>query len=173
MTAIDSTPGNPNFLSPLNFVFSLKRAPHVNFFIQECNIPGLALRPLNVPTPLVRIPYGGDHIMYNELSITFKVDEDLQNYMEIFTWLKSLGKQEYQYYANLETQPVMSAAGLKSDILMTILDGTKNPNYQITYRDCIPISLSDVKFRSDAQDVNYVSASAQFRYTLFDIDPII
>ena len=96
LTAIDNTPQNLNFLSPINFKFMLKRAPHVNFFIQKINIPGLSLPTIDVSNPLIKVPYAGDHLNYEELNISFKVDEDLQNYMEINTWLKSIGKRDYQ-----------------------------------------------------------------------------
>ena len=54
MTAIDNTPSNKNFLSPLNFKFTIKKAPHVNFFIQKVNIPDLGLKPVVTSNPMVR-----------------------------------------------------------------------------------------------------------------------
>ena len=81
MSAIlDQTPSNRNFLSPLNFKFTIKKAPHVNFFIQKVNVPQIILKPPIAGNPFTNIPYPGDHIDYSTLEITFKVDEDLQNY---------------------------------------------------------------------------------------------
>ena len=56
MTAVDNTPSNKNFLSPLNFKFAIKRSPHVNFFIQKVNIPDIKLNPTVYPNPMVNIP---------------------------------------------------------------------------------------------------------------------
>jgi hypothetical protein len=42
MSSIDNTPENKNFLSPLNFRFQIKKAPHVNFFVQSVNIPAIS-----------------------------------------------------------------------------------------------------------------------------------
>ena len=173
MPAISETPTNMNFLSPLNFKFILKRAPNVNFFIQKINIPGLALPSIDVNNPLIRIPYAGDHILYNELQITYKIDEDLQNYLEIFNWLKSIGKQEYSLYSSIKKDSQLAGGGLKSDIILMILNGTKEPNYSITFQDSFPIGISDVAFESDNADVNYLSVTVQFRYTLYDIEKII
>ena len=83
MSAIDGTPTNKNFLSPLNFRFQIKRAPHINFFIQQVNIPGIGVPEVQTPNPMVQIPYPGEHLTYDTLSITFAVDEDLHNYMEL------------------------------------------------------------------------------------------
>ena len=106
MTAIDNTPNNRNFMSPLNFKFQIKKTPNVNFFIQKVNVPEITLPDATSSTPLVNVPYPGDHLIYGTLNITFKVDEDFQNYMEIHNWMKALGKpKEYEQYAAIEKLP--------------------------------------------------------------------
>lgn len=170
MSAIDNTPENKNFLSPLNFRFFLKRAPHTNFFVQKVNIPDLSLKPANYPNPMVNIPIPGEHLDYGILTVTFKVDEDLQNYLEIHNWIKSLGKPvDFEGYKQLEQAEVTSGDSIYSDISLMILSSTKMPNYEITFVDCHPVSLSGANFTSVDDDVNYVTASASFRYTYYDI----
>lgn len=170
MSAIDNTPSNRNFLSPLNFKFSLKRAPHVNFFIQKVNVPSIELPPVNSPNPFVNIPYSGDHITYGELSITFKVDEDLQNYLEIHNWIKSLGKpKDFEDYRALSQNQEFTGDGLKSDISLMVLSSTKSANYEIIFAEAHPISLSGIVFNTTDSTVNYTEASASFRYTYYDI----
>ena len=172
MTAIDDSIENKNFLSPLNFKFQLKRAPHINFFIQTVNIPGLSLQEIDVNNPLIRVPYAGDHLMYDELDISFRVDEDLQNYMEMHQWIRSLGKRSFQEYATIKNQPKYSGLGLYSDIILTILKSNKNPNYSIVFQDAFPISLSGIVFNTTMEDVSYLEASAKFRYTTYDITKV-
>ena len=87
MAALENTPTNPNFLSPLNFKFSIKRAPHINFFTQKISIPSLNLPSYNSPNPFVKIPEPGEHIDYGDLELTFRVDENLKNYLEIHNWI--------------------------------------------------------------------------------------
>jgi hypothetical protein len=173
MTAIDDSITNRNFLSPLNFKFQLKRAPHINFFIQTVNIPGLSLQEIDVNNPLIRIPYAGDHLMYDELDISFRVDEDLQNYMEMHQWIRALGKRSYEEFTTIKNQPKYTGAGLYSDIILTILKSNKNPNYSIVFQDAFPILLSGVTFNTTMEDVSYLEASAKFRYTTYDITKVI
>ena len=71
MSAIDNTPSNKNFLSPLNFKFQIKKAPHVNFFIQKVNIPDVKLISPEYPNPFVNAPIPGEHLTYGILEITF------------------------------------------------------------------------------------------------------
>lgn len=173
MSAIDNTPSNRNFLSPLNFKFSLKRAPHVNFFIQKVNLPSLELPPVNSPNPFVNIPYSGEHITYGELSITFKVDEDLQNYLELHNWIKSLGKpQSFEGYKTLSEKDEFTGDGLKSDISLMVLSSTKSANYEIVFAEAHPISLSGIVFNTTDDNVNYIEASAAFKYTYYDINKV-
>lgn len=172
MSAIDSTPTNKNFLSPLNFKFQLQRAPHVNFFVQKVNLPGFSLPDIDANNPLIRVPYAGDHLVYDELQLTFKVDEDLKNYMEIHNWLRSLGKPTYQEYAALANQPVYSGSGLRSDISLMLLTSAKNPNYEIVFKDAFPISLTGLEFNTMDEDVDYLESTATFRYVIYDIKKV-
>jgi hypothetical protein len=173
MTAVDNTPENKNFLSPLNFKFQIKKAPHVNFFIQKVNIPGITMLSPTPNNPFVKTPYPGDHLNFGDLSISFKVDEDLQNYLEIHNWMRALGKPEnFEQYKTIQNQPIMSGDGIYSDIGIVVLSSAKMPNYEITYTDAFPISLSDINFTTKDLSVNYIEASATFKYTYYTITNI-
>lgn len=171
MSAIDNTPSNKNFLSPLNFKFQIKKAPHVNFFIQKVNIPSITLPTPESTNPFVNIPYPGEHLKYGNLEISFKVDEDLQNYLEIHNWLVALGKPEnFDQYKTIQNIDPATGNGIYSDISLHILSSTKMPNYEIIFIDGFPVSLSDVSFNSVDSDVNFIQASAVFRYTYYNIN---
>ena len=174
MTAIDNTPSNKNFLSPLNFKFQIKKAPHVNFFIQKVNIPSISIETNPSPNnPFVKTPIPGEHISYSDLSISFKVDEDLTNYMELHNWIKALGKpQNFEQFKDIQNKPSYTGEGIYSDISVLVLSSTKMPNYEITYADAFPYNLSDLVFNTTDSDVNYIEASATFKYTYYDITNI-
>jgi len=173
MSAVDNTPENKNFLSPLNFRFQIKKAPHVNFFVQSVNIPAISLPQVDTPNPFVRIPQTGDHISFEPLQISFKVDEDLQNYLEIHNWLLGLGFPEsYDQYKELSDVPRITGEGLLSDITVLVLSSTKIANYEVTFVDAHPVALTELKFNSTDTSVNYISSSATFKYTHYKIQNI-
>jgi hypothetical protein len=174
MSAIDNKPENLNFLSPLNFKLVLKRAPHVNFFLQKVNLPQVSINPtLEYSNPLINIPLAGEHITFSPLSITFKIDEDLKNYLEIFNWIKALGDYNRNGdYAALQNAIAGSDKGLYSDISLMVLSSTKMPNYDITFTDAFPTSLSAMTFSTTDSDVRYLEAQVEFRYTIFSITNI-
>jgi hypothetical protein len=170
MTAIDNTPENKNFLSPLNFRFLIKKAPHVNFFIQRVNIPAISLTSPEPNNPFVKTPIPGDHLEFGELSISFKVDEDLQNYLEIHNWIRALGKPEsFELFKEIQDKPTITGDGIYSDISVLVLSSTKMPNYEIVYADSFPTRLSELEFNSTDDSVNYITASATFKYTYYNI----
>lgn len=170
MSALDNTPENKNFLSPLNFKFFIKKTPYINFFIQKINLPSIRLVQVDTSNPLVRTPYAGDHIDFGTLTMNFKVDEDLKNYLEIHNWIVGLGFPErYEQYRDLNNKPIYTGDGIVSDMTLTILASTKTPNYEITFVDAFPVSLSDLTFNTMDNTVNFLSADATFKYTHYTI----
>lgn len=172
MSAVDNTPSNKNFLSPLNFKFILKRAPHVNFFVQKVTIPSVGLPEITTPNPLLRIPEPGDHLEFGELSLTFRVDENLQNYLEIQNWLRAIGKQSFQQYGSVAVNKAFTGESIKSDISLTVLSSAKRPNYEIIFQDAFPSRISSIEFDSSLEDVSYIEAEATFIYTKYEINKV-
>lgn len=157
-----------SFLQGTGYRFSILRLPRASFVVQKANIPGLSLPSPNAATPFVNEPMAGDHLLYDELRISFKVDEDLTNYLEIHNWIRGLGfPDEFKNYADLEIQ---SGTGFPcSDALLVILDAKKRPSISVSFRECVPISLSELQFDATTPDLEFLGAEAMFKYTSFSI----
>lgn len=173
MTAIDNTPQNKNFLSPLNFQFQLKRAPNVNFFIQKISLPSIAVPEIEIPTMFNYIPEPGNKLSYGELDITFKVDEDFANYLEIHNWIRAITfPEKFEEYATIAKNPEYTGDGIRSDISLIVLNSVKKPNFEVVFRGAYPTALSGVDFDTTLDDVQYLTTTASFKYMLFDINKI-
>jgi hypothetical protein len=171
MSALDNTPDNKNFLSPLNFKFQIKKCPHVNFFVQKVGIPQIALPPVMFPNPMVKAPMPGDHMTYGDFTVTFKVDEDLQNYLEIHNWIKALGKPvDFTERKAIRETKDYTGEGEKSDISLMVLSSTFAANYEVILTDAFPVSLSGIEFNTMDTDVVYLNSTATFKYTYYDIN---
>jgi len=171
MTAIDDTPENKNFLSPLNFKFQVKKCPHVNFFVQKVGIPDISLSPAIFPNPMVKIPLPGDHMTYGDFSVTFKIDEDLQNYLEIHKWIKDLGKPvDFQGRYDIRQQKEYTGEGEKSDLSLLVLSSSMAVNYEVVMVDAFPVSLTGIQFNTVDRDVVYLNSTATFKYSYYDIN---
>jgi hypothetical protein len=165
-----TTPTNKSFLSPLGFDFSIKKLPTTNFFVTRATIPGFTLGVAEAPTPFVRLPIPGDKIQFNDLQVTFKIDEDMKNYLEVFNWIMGLGfPDRYEQYAALKRKGKTTGDGIYSDASLTILTSAMNPNMEFTFRNVFPYSLTDVDFNTSLTDVEYLEATVGFRYELFTV----
>jgi hypothetical protein len=53
-----------------------------------------------------------------------------------------------------------------------VLSSTKSANFEIVFAEAHPISLSGLVFNTTDDNVNYVEASASFKYTYYDINKV-
>lgn len=167
---IDTAPANPSFLSPTGFQLQIKKTPHVNYFIQKANLPSVSLATADVDTPFTKIPFPGTRLTFGNFQVTFKVDEDMKNYLEIFDWLKGIGfPDNFDQYKSLAGHSMTTGDGLFSDISLIVLSGAKNPNIQINFYDCFPVDLSEIQFESTDADINYITATATFANRRFEV----
>ena len=173
-------PGTPienrNFLSPVGFKFSLKRAPGVAFFCNQANIPSMDLGIAEQPTYLRNIPTPGDKIQFGDLTLRFLVDEDLVNYMELQRWIRGLGYPEnMDEFRKLEGEAVLPAnfgqAGdnIYSDGTLQILSSNLVPSFQVVFTDLFPYTLSTVMFDATDSDIEYFTADVSFKYTIYNL----
>jgi hypothetical protein len=180
MSATDNQPSNKNFLSPFGYKFSIKKTPNMNWFIQAVSMPSVSLARTDVSNPFVVFPVGGDHLRFDNLSITFRVDEDLSNYREIYNWLTAIGFPDtFDQYKDLANKTFGGNSGnalpgsgnaLYSDATLTLLTSAMNPNLEVTFIDLFPIGLSALQFDSRLTDMQYVEATATFACRKFNIN---
>ena len=174
MSALDTTPANKNFLSPLGFKFSINRTPGVNYFVQQASIPGTSIGVANVTTPFVDLPFAGVRNTYNDLDITFRVDEELRNYREIFDWMVAISfPDDFVQHRAIAAAKPGTGRGVYSDAILTILNSARNPIIDVNFKNLFPYSLSDLKFDTTATDVNYIEVTASFKYQSFTLNYLI
>ena len=182
-------PTSQDYASPTQFKFSILKLPKVEFFVTQVNIPGITLGTATQNTPLKNIPTPGDKLNYEDLTLTFQVDENLENYQEIQGWLVGLGfPRDYAEYRNLtgagadrfptsnsvSTEPgkvkfgTSDAGATYSDATLTILTSKNNAQLEVRFRDLYPTSLSGLQYDQQADDVNYLSATVTFNYLIYD-----
>jgi hypothetical protein len=188
MAILDTQPTNPQFLSPVGFNFQIRKLPNVNYFAQSVNIPGVQVGNAELPTQFKKVPIPGDEMTLGDLSVTFKVDEDMKNYIELFNWLQYISfpesfNQSKQVYnkdgmsgltglRNVQRTGRSLGEGSISDATITVLNSASKPNLSITLQDCFPTSLTDIVFDTRNTDIDYVEATATFRVNFFRIDSI-
>ena len=156
---------NVNFLSPLGFRFLLNRTPNIEYFCQGVTLPTISMQENLQATPFTQVPRPGDKITYEPLVLRFRVDENMDNYLEIFNWINELGKpQSFDQYTKVNNF---------SDGSILLLSSNNNPKIRISFEDMFPLSLSPLNFDVTQSDVEYLEADVMFRYKLFTVEQLL
>ena len=163
---------NRNFLSNVAFKFNLAKFPKVDFFSNSARIPELNLELTQQPSYLKTIDVPGERLTYGDLTLRFLVDENMENYISVYTWLKGLGFPEStKEFKDLTTD----RDGIR-DPKEAFCDGTLrilNSNYrevaQVKFKDLFPTSLTSLDFDATNTDVQYFTAEASFKYTIYNL----
>ena len=186
-------PDNLDYLSPTQFKFNIHQLPKVEFFCTAANVPAINLGEAIFPTPYKQIPVMGDTLTYDNLSISFIVDENLENYIELHEWLTAIGfpkdrEQFTTFRSSTADSPVItqgvsddrglttgssqlstSARGMFGDAILTILTNKNNPVVEVRFQDLFPVALGALDFTQVATDVEYISVTADFSYKIYEI----
>ena len=163
---------NRNFLSPTGFKFTLARVPKVDFFSQSAQIPGINLGVAIQPTYLKDLPIPGDKLTFDDFSLKFTVDENLENYLEIQRWMRGLGYPEniaeYDQWRLSDPNNPGQDPNL-SDGSLTIFNSNFVPSTVVTFQGMFPTSLSTLEFDATSTDVQYITAQVSFKYAIYKI----
>ena len=178
-------PTKLDYASPVQFRFKCSKLPTVEFFCQTANIPGISLGQATVDTPLKSIPFPGDELNYQDLSISFLVDENLNNYKEIHDWLLGLGTpQNHNQFSTLRdtgtdrfpgqttnspNNNTVPDGGTYSDATLTVLNSNNIAVTEIRFHNIFPTSLGSLSYDVQASDVNYLQSNVDFSYMYYEI----
>ena len=179
-----------DYASPVQFRFKCSKLPTVEFFCQSANIPGISIGSASMPTGLKDIPIPGEKVSYQDLAISFLVDENLNNYKEIHDWIIALGfPQNHTQFADLQAAGAdrypgttsgaivpetniavpLAEGGTYSDATLTVLNSKNIAVTEIRFDNIFPTSLGALSYDVQASDVNYLQASVDFSYMYYDI----
>lgn len=171
MTALTRTPQNTNYLQPTKFLVTFDRIPTVQYFCQVANIPGVSLgqAPLNYSGADIYAP--GNKLTYNQLTLTFTIDEKLIGWQELYNWLRAIASPEGTEVRNRLRELQSTRNSYYSDGILTVMSALNNPIINIHYINLFPISLSDITFDAKASADEIITADATFVYDYFNFEP--
>ena len=88
-------PDQLDYASPTQFRFGIHQLPKVEFFTVSANLPGISADTVTHATPFKDIPTMGEKLDYENLSISFIVDEYLENYISLHNWMVGIGFPDF------------------------------------------------------------------------------
>ena len=189
INALARQPTELDYADPTKFKFSITKLPKVEFFTKAANLPGINLGESIFPTPFKQIPVQGDDLTFDNLEITFLVDEKLENYRELHQWLVGIGfpkaRTQFSSFRKDESSSFPTAESVKGDVTksgvpsgvqamfgdatLTIMTSKNNPVIEVRFSDLYPVALSGLAFNQQETDVTYLTATATFTYKLYEM----
>ena len=163
---------NRNFLSGVAFKFNLTKFPEVDFFSNSARIPELSLELAQQASYLKNIAVPGERLTFGDFTLRFLVDENMENYLSVYNWLTGLGFPE----TTKEFADIIKDSDGQRDPKEAFCDGTLrilNSNYRevakVKFSDLFPVSLTSLDFDATNTDVQFFTAEATFKYTLYKL----
>ena len=163
---------NRNFLSGIGFKFNLGKYPKVDFFCNTARIPEITLATATQPSYLKDIDIPGEKLTFGDLTIQFLVDENMENYKVVHDWMYGLGFPETAQQFKTLTSDDGGMRDMKeqfADGTLRILNSNFNEVAKVKFLDMFPVSLSSLDFDATSTDVNYFTAQATFKYTVYQL----
>lgn len=164
---VDERPsGNYNYMSPTSFRVVVPKLPRFTYFIQSISVPSVNMVSMEIPAykglPKQEVPSALD--ISDDLIITFTVDENMQNWQEVYDWMTEIvPSPENNASVNMKDE-------LYSQIMILIYNNAKKLKKKLTFNRCYPISLSSIEFNSSATQIDPITISTTFEYSNFTVE---
>ena len=183
-------PEKLDYASPTQFKFGIHQLPKVEFFTVSANVPSISAGVVTRATPFKDIPIAGEKLTYENLSITFQIDEYLENYISLHNWMKGIGfptdRQEFRTFRDVTSNTPASGKtpptdlvgkavpdrALYSDAYLMVLSNKNNPIVEVNFQNIFPISLGALDFTQAVTDVEYMTVTAEFAYQIYEINTL-
>lgn len=176
MTVLNRNPSNPNPLHPNKFLLTFSRLPDVQYFCQSLNVPGISLNEIPITNPFVDIYAPGEKAIYDLLTVTFIIDEELKAWSAVHDWIRAMTFpkefEEYRQLAGLAKKYTLETKiqPQYSDAQLVLLSSSNNPYIRFKFYDVFPTTLSTFVLDTKQSPESVLSADVTFRYNYYDIE---
>ena len=159
-----ATPPNTSFLSNNKYQFVIERLPNFTFFVQGINMPSITMSPVQQNTPYTAMYQPSNQLVYEQLQVTYVVDEDMTSWFEIYNWMTNLGNPVSLDKLGTLTTVAGKENSVTSDASLLIKTNSNNDNIDVKFYDIFPIELTGFSL-SSAEGQDFQTTVATFAYT--------
>jgi hypothetical protein len=131
---------------------------------------GIEEQPTTFGLP-VNIPIG--NFRFENLQITFKVDENMKNWLEIWNWMRGNGNLDSSCSALPYSGTNTTLKKTTSNAMLLLTNSSYKPKLKVQFKHLFPVSLSGIMFSSVLPESSEVVATAQFAFSGYSIESIV
>ena len=152
-------PQKINLAKSTNYRLNLQVLPNTLFWLTTCNLPTLSSNEVPIPDPVKGFRYRPSNTMIPApMNVTFLVDEDYANYMEIvkLMWSASGPDASKRYGARQPTG---------TDGSLHILSNNKNvSDIVFTFHNLFPTILGELQMTNESAEPLLTDLTLQYDY---------
>jgi len=141
-----------------NYILTFQKINNVAYYTQSLSIPAITMGEAFVSNKVMDYNIPGSKLTFDKLIIEFLVDENLNNYTQLFNWMMEMRGPD-----NCKQQDVYS------DATITILTNNKNPLKKFNFIDVFPITLDVLSFDYTGSATDPQTCNVTFSYSHFKI----
>jgi hypothetical protein len=169
---MSASPINPSFLSNNKFEFVIERLPQFTFYVQGINVPSISMSPTQIPSPWTQMYMPSNQLTYEQIQVTYTVDEDMKSWFELYNWMTNLGNPETLDKLGTLTSTPGKVNSAMSDATLIAKTNANNANIKFTFVDMFPIELTGFQFGA-SEGHDFQSTVVTFAYTYMKADYIV
>lgn len=120
--------------------------------VVSTNIPSISIGSLDQMSPNRAIPWAGDFLTIDDITVTFITDEKFSDWKYIYKWMSLLKKCPANQIKNYEV-----------DASLIMLTNKNNKAFSIDYLDVFPVSLGAIDLTSQMTTSDPIAITATFK----------
>lgn len=150
-----------DYLKSSSFLIQFKDQRRLELMVTGVNLPGFTLGEILLSRPVVTDKRPGDHIDFNDLSLTIICDEDLKAFTEI---VSSIILSANPNTGDLEISKTVF------DATLFLTTNKNNIQHKVHFYNCYFKSISDLPFESTSDDEAHVTFNAELGYSFYNFE---
>jgi hypothetical protein len=133
-------------------VFGSKDLDDLDRGIVNVSLPNVSIGFATQPTHIRDIYVPGDSVGVSDIVMTFVLDRDYSNLVEVLNWMDRLRNFDE---ATMERDVI--------DVAIVLLDSKYRVAFELNCKDCFPTNVSDILFNQQISDVEPVRFAVTFK----------
>jgi len=157
------TPNKINLAKSTNYRLNIHLLPETQFWLTTCNLPTFSVNEVTIPDPIHGYRYKSTNTStVAPLTVTFLVDEDYSNYMEILDLMyKAAGPDMSKRYKEGEDTGF--------DGSLHILSNNKNiSDVVFTFHNLFPTILGELQMTNESPDPLLTDLTLQYDFMSYE-----
>lgn len=152
---------NLNIALQSRATFDLEGFEHINFQIQETPIPGISAQGGDQPTPVGTEPHGGGTVQWDSLQLTYHVDDDLQNFIDLYNW--------FHQVHNSKLPGIQFTYDAARTGRLYLYSAHYNLIRTVYFTNCIPTDLGGLTFTEEGDTV-FLTSTVTMKYSYYEFE---